>query len=125
MAEIKFKWVCTTKSGKVVKESPKNRYNLDWEKEGVKKFEIKSTDGKYTYGIDFDNGVINLNGEERIDEDIKISKLKFFRRNIVNINAKGQPLASTVKYFICYINDKGTKAIRVNTDGTADIIDNL
>jgi len=117
---LKYQWKCTTNSG-ITKEVD-SKFDLDWEKKGVKKFELKEVDGDSVYGVNFVKGEFNLNGKKQLEPNAKGSNLKFFRRNVVIMDTKGNPLSAKVKYFVGYLKNGKGKAIKIEPDGSVEIV---
>jgi hypothetical protein len=108
-----MEWECVTEEGKF--KEP-DLFNLSWLESGVKEFIVYNVDK--VYKVDLLSGEFDVNGQKVLPKDQATYKLRFFKRNTVNINTAGKPISHHVAYCMGWVSSNGEeKILRIDETG--------
>ena len=111
-------WEATLSDDKICKEVAGDKFQLDWETPGAVKL-FKVVDGDSNFSVNLETGEF-FNGEKKIKGGLTGSLgdfgLRFFKRNVVVANSKGETISHKITPFIGYVKGTKEKLLKIQED---------
>ena len=120
MSDNGFRWECKTVDGKTF-SSVKDHFDLSWEKPGIV-FSFKVIINDKSYSINLSTGEFNVDGDVNkfnLDCPNFPLTLRYFKRNLVSMNMRGETLGSKVCYGLGYRNGDSEKILLIDPSDSA------